>query len=150
MLATEAESLSRQLLVAHGLADWSFAFNRRKRALGLCLYDARRIELSRYFVIAHDQPAVRDTILHEIAHALAGRTAGHGPRWKAICCRIGATPERCAPAALMPDGDWRATCPHCGRHYSRHHRPRRHCNYSCRACGPVQGLIKFTRNIAEC
>ena len=36
---------------------------------------------------------VRDTILHEIAHALAGAKARHGPAWKAIAKRLGATPK---------------------------------------------------------
>jgi len=38
-----------------------------------------------------------DTILHEIAHALAGPAAKHGPAWKAIARRLGATPKSCAP-----------------------------------------------------
>ena len=40
---------------------------------------------------------VTDTILHEIAHALAGPGAGHGPAWKATASRLGATPKSCAP-----------------------------------------------------
>jgi len=39
---------------------------------------------------------VRDTILHEIAHAIAGHKAGHGWQWKAECRRIGANPNRTA------------------------------------------------------
>ena len=45
---------------------------------------------------------IRDTILHEIAHALAWTRHGertHGPRWKQICREIGAVP--CA--AAKPD-----------------------------------------------
>ena len=34
-----------------------------------------------------------DTILHEIAHAIAGANAGHGPVWKAVAKRIGAAPR---------------------------------------------------------
>ena len=34
-----------------------------------------------------------DTILHEIAHAIAGVEAGHGPAWKAVAQRLGATPR---------------------------------------------------------
>lgn len=40
---------------------------------------------------------VTDTILHEIAHALAGPAARHGPAWKSIARRLGATPKSCAP-----------------------------------------------------
>ena len=120
-----------------------FRFNRRKRALGMCWYQRKCIELSVHFVHANHEAAVRDTILHEIAHALAGQKAGHGIRWKAICLRIGATAERCDRTAIMPPGKWRAACPNCGKQYGRHRRPRRNCQYSCRGCGPEKGLIKF-------
>ena len=36
---------------------------------------------------------IRDTVLHEIAHALVGPEARHGPEWKAIAKRLGATPR---------------------------------------------------------
>ena len=70
-----AEQIAEHLMTRHGLMGrgWSFAFNRRKRSLGLCHYTARRIELSSHFVEMNDETQVRDTVLHEIAHALAGR-----------------------------------------------------------------------------
>ena len=45
-----AEVLARGLLAEHGLLEWHFGWNRRKRALGLCRYLERRIELSHHFV----------------------------------------------------------------------------------------------------
>lgn len=38
---------------------------------------------------------IRDTILHEIAHALVGPNHCHDLVWKAKCLEIGATPRRC-------------------------------------------------------
>ena len=77
-----ARHLAETLLAEHGLSTadppWTFRFNRRKRALGTCHYGPRRIELSSHFVVANDPDEVRDTVLHEIAHALAGPMAGHG------------------------------------------------------------------------
>lgn len=41
----------------------------------------------------------RQTSIHEAAHALANiihrKGCGHGPEWKAIMVRLGATPDRC-------------------------------------------------------
>src|SRR4051794_12385578 len=91
----EAERAARDLMLLFGLADWDFAWNWRKRALGLCRYRERRIELSRWFVKANGEEMVRETVLHEIAHALAGEKAGHGDRWKAMCVKVGCKPERC-------------------------------------------------------
>ena len=81
----DVERMGRELIEAHGLGEWGFGWNWRKRALGLCRYRERRIELSRHFVWANGEGIVRDTILHEIAHALGGERAGHGVRWKEMC-----------------------------------------------------------------
>lgn len=35
------------------------------------------------------------TVMHEIAHALAGSAAGHGPVWKRQMRALGQSPERC-------------------------------------------------------
>jgi len=141
----DAAQLARELLHQHGLERWRFAFNRRKRAMGLCRYEARRIELSIHFVAANDRAAVHDTLLHEIAHALAGREAGHGPRWRQICRRIGATPQRLGEAA-MPRGRWVAVCPGCGARYERHRRPPSGYQYACSQCGHKRGRLRFQRN----
>jgi len=139
----DAEKLARGLIAEHGLGGWSFKFNHGKRTLGLCHYDRKRIELSMYFVARNDESAVRDTVLHEIAHALAGPKAGHGPVWRAKCLKIGAVPHRLDRDAVMPKGYWRAQCPGCGERHSRFRRPLRSRTYICRACGPNKGKLKF-------
>lgn len=139
----DAQTIALDLLRHHGLAHWQFRFNRRKRTLGLCYYDLKRIELSLHFVLQNDEAAVRDTVLHEIAHALAGQAAAHGPRWQEMCVRIGARPERCDRTASMPAGRWRAVCPGCGKAFHRYKRPQRNARYACRSCGPERGMIRF-------
>ena len=145
-----ARHLAETLLTEHGLTTarpaWTFAFNRRRRALGICHFDDRRIELSSLFVTANDEAAVRDTLLHEIAHALAGPAAGHGPAWKKICVKIGATPERLDTQASMPRGVWRATCAGCGHEHHRHRRPPKGASYYCRSCGSERGALTFARH----
>lgn len=96
-----AERLARELMSQHGLAGWSFAWDRARRRFGTCSVERRRITLSAYLTHLNDEAHVRDTILHEIAHALAPGD-GHGARWKAACRRIGATPERCYREAADP------------------------------------------------
>jgi predicted SprT family Zn-dependent metalloprotease len=137
-----AKAIAVALMREHGLREWRFGFNRAKRTMGLCRHSERRIELSVYFVLANDAANVRDCILHEIAHAIAGARAGHGPKWRRICRRIGAIPERCGEAR-MPDGGWKATCPRCRREYTRHRRPKRHLIYSCSECGWDTGKLVF-------
>ncbi len=88
-----AETLARQELDRFPrLAAWSFGWNRRRRAHGLCRYDQRRIELSAPLTAREpDESLILNTIRHEIAHALAGPKAGHGPLWRRWAAQIGCT-----------------------------------------------------------
>jgi predicted SprT family Zn-dependent metalloprotease len=141
--ALAARELACGLLALHGLHDWSFAFNRSKTNMGLCRYGLRTIELSIHFVERNSEAAIRDTVLHEIAHALAGREAGHGPLWRAICLRIGARPDRLSFECDMPEGRWQATCGCCGMRHHRHRRPKRMVGWFCRRCGPKLGKLTW-------
>lgn len=85
----------RQLMDKHGLKDWSFQFSPAKSWLGQCQHNAQLIKLSIRHAFTLPVDDVTDTILHEIAHALAGHGVAHGPEWKAIAVRIGARPVRC-------------------------------------------------------
>ncbi len=136
--------LARQLMAQYGLNDWIFGFNRRKRDMGICYAPHRgrpgRIQLSIYYVHKNSEADIRDTILHEIAHALVGQPHGHDDVWKAKCIEIGANPTRCGKAE-MPVGNWRAICPGCQVKFHRHRRPKRLTGSYCRNCGPVKGQI---------
>ena len=89
-----ARKLAETLIDRH-LTGWSFEFDRSVRRFGCCKYNKRLITLSRDITSRNDVEHVRDTILHEIAHALVGPGEGHGPKWKRECVRIGATPKAC-------------------------------------------------------
>jgi predicted SprT family Zn-dependent metalloprotease len=133
-----ARSLALALMAEHGLFGWSFAFNNRKRGLGLCRYEPKVIELSRYYAARNPIEHIRDTILHEIAHALVGPGHGHDAVWRAKCLEVGAVPVRCGTAD-MPAGRWHATCGGCGSNFQRHRKPRRLTGWYCRDCGVFKG-----------
>ena len=88
-----AEALARHELDRFPqIAAWSFGWNRRRRAHGLCRYDRCRVELSAPLTAREpDVSLILNTIRHEIAHALAGPKAGHGPLWRRWATRIGCT-----------------------------------------------------------
>lgn len=123
---------------AHGLLDagWTFRFDRARRRFGVCRFGPRIISLSRTLVELNPETECRDTVLHEIAHALAGPSAGHGPKWKAMCLRVGADPRRCYDhtSVTEPDPRFAAECPACGHRIGFHRRPsrRRACASCCR------------------
>jgi len=137
--------LARELLTVHGLDDWFFAFNRSKLNMGLCRYGPMSIELSIYFTERNSSATIRDTLLHEIAHALVGPGHGHDAAWKQACVRIGARPERQSFEAEMPLGRWQARCGSCGRLHDRHRKPKWMRGWSCCHCGPERGRLEWTR-----
>jgi predicted SprT family Zn-dependent metalloprotease len=141
--ARRVAAQARRLMDAHGLHNWSFAYNRRKRSLGVCQFRRRRIELSIHLLEHNPAAEVRDTILHEIAHALVGPGHGHDRVWKEMCRKVGARPERIAHEAHMPPGRWQAGCGACGKVYHRHRRPPRLDGWYCRGCGRKRGSLRW-------
>ena len=88
------------------------------------------ISLSRILTYQNDEDQVRDTILHEIAHALAGHKAGHGYMWKAMARKVGANPNRCYDTATVvadhhQQSPYVDVCRHCGFERPRYKRPAR-------------------------
>ncbi len=122
MDACQAHALARRLMNTHGLDDWSVVLDNAKRRLGVCRERRKEIGLSRHFVELNNESAVTNTILHEIAHALAGNEAGHGPKWRKVAQQIGADPVRCTDATqiVTPSPKWIGRCELCGFAAERH------------------------------
>lgn len=133
MTLGDARALAASLLEAHGLSGWSFAFDRARKRLGSCQPHHRRITLSAPLTRLNDPDVVRDTLLHEIAHALTPGD-GHGAHWRATCLRIGARPERCAAPGevVLPPAPYALVCDRCGMRYPRYRRSR--LRYACGRC----------------
>ena len=91
----DARRLAHDLMHQHGLVGWLFAFDRARRRFGSCQFRSKRITLSRPLTLLNSEDQVRDTILHEIAHAPARLAMGTAANWKAACKRLGAKPKRC-------------------------------------------------------
>lgn len=108
----DAEILTNLYLDQFGLSSkgWTFAWNRRKRAFGTCFYSKKQIQLSRILTFAETEEGVKQTILHEIAHAFTPG-AKHGPEWKRVAEQIGVRDTSgygeftCAPEA-RPKYTW--------------------------------------------
>lgn len=99
MNKTEAVQLAKKLAAKHGFGHLEITTSRTKRALGRCFFKYGkpiRIDLSAHWISHLDEPEIRDTILHEIAHAIAGHKAGHGADWKRAAIAVGANPSRTA------------------------------------------------------
>jgi predicted SprT family Zn-dependent metalloprotease len=139
-------------MLQHGLDGWAFGFGRGKRTLGTTRVRAGAavgtIRLSRHLVASGPDGRVRDTLLHEIAHAVAyrrhGRTAmNHGPLWRAIAREVGAEPSATCRGAPVAPPTHVLVCRACGARVGLYRTPKHPAAaYRHKGCG---GRFRFER-----
>jgi len=139
----ETEALGKQLIKKHQSesaldADWQFGFDLAPARGGICRYTEKLITLSVTFCLKASRQEITDTILHEIAHAIAGHRHGHNRTWKAIAQRIGCTGERCHEIKHTVPG-WRGQCD-CSNQWTRQRLSRQARWFVCRSC---KGQIRW-------
>jgi predicted SprT family Zn-dependent metalloprotease len=90
-----AVALTLNLLGEHRLLEqgWRVKLARGSGRLGSCYYNKKLIKLARHHVLNGTEAEIIDTIRHEVAHALAGPLAKHGPEWKRWAIRLGCRPR---------------------------------------------------------
>lgn len=132
-----ATRIAEALIRAHldprfGEGVWTFGFDRATRRAGLCNFTDRRITISRYLTAKSDDDETTQILLHEIAHALAGPRAGHGPSWKQIAAELGYRGGRTHTGEIAHErAPWRGECP-AGHEHFRFRTPTR--EMSCGMC----------------
>lgn len=130
----EIERDARALIAAHLDDAWTFGWDRAVKRAGACHHGRARITLSRpLFSIEANRPHARSVILHEIAHAVAGVAAGHGPAWRRTARALGVDPSRCHDLELPPLAVV-GSCG-CGAPHQRTRLPGRGVRHRCRTCG---------------
>jgi predicted SprT family Zn-dependent metalloprotease len=125
---TWAEALIR----LHLDPSWTFAFDHARTRAGLCQYDRKRISVSKLLAERYEDDEIHQVLLHEVAHAMAGPRAGHGPRWKSVATQLGYEGTRLHQGETATElAPWVGTCPAGHRHY-RYRKPTR--ALSCAKC----------------
>jgi hypothetical protein len=104
---------------------WVFAFDNAKTRAGQCDFARRRITVSRYLAAKFSDDDVDQVLLHEIAHALSGARAGHGPVWRRTARALGYTGSRLHDGPIASElAPWVGLCP-AGHEHFRYRRPTR-------------------------
>ena len=120
-----------QAMQDHGLSDWRFKFDHSTRRAGCCNYHDRVLSISLELARTGSDDDIKDTLLHEIAHALVGKEHHHDAVWRAKAKEIGGSGERTHRLELAPPR-YRVRCEnHCWTH-TAHRKTRR---LVCRTCG---------------
>ena len=99
----EAAKYAKEKMLEHGLNQWHLRFvsgGNSYRFLGKCDYKNHTLFINSHHVNIHPTEEVRNTILHEIAHALCPGCA-HNDTWKEKAREIGCdNTSECATYSL--------------------------------------------------
>ena len=136
------KDLAHDLMNNFDLKNWWFEFSNTSSAIGDCYGSEKRIRFSKkYKDLTYRE--IKDTILHEIAHALDYERHGsssHGQRWKNIAIEVGAKPKASKHISVAPKKKWTSYCEKCGKDTGQMDRRGR---YKHKNCG---GKILFRKN----
>lgn len=142
MTEDDVRNLAREELDGYCLPHWNFRFNKSKVNSGLCDYSTKTIYLSKCYLPHMSPEEIRQTLLHEIAHALTP-WAKHGRKWKLACEYLGIPPNVTGSIPRLP-GKYSAKCS-CGNVWNRY-------NSKCtdpnnkKMCGVCFDYLIFTKD----
>jgi predicted SprT family Zn-dependent metalloprotease len=134
--------LARNIMDTYGLSEWDFKFCNGKQLHGKANLTQKIISISKIHAqYEQNNKAIKDTILHEIAHALDYNTRGfsnHDVQWKKIARMIGCVPSsRGYGISTLPFSSkelckFIGTCPNCSKIYYRNRRKKVACGICCK------------------
>lgn len=87
-----AIKMALELMKKHRVGSWNLMIDHDKNFAGYTIHKAKEIGLSQVFLKMNTPKEVKDTVLHEIAHALCPEGEDHGPLWKETAKKLGARP----------------------------------------------------------
>jgi len=92
--------MAEDLMSVHNLVGWKCVVGSAKNILGKCIPSRKTIRLSKHLLNNSPLKTIKNTILHEIAHAL---TPGqkHNDTWKQKAIQIGCDGKRCSKAEIF-------------------------------------------------
>ena len=100
----EVVALARRMFPSYSYAPMpTVEFYEKGRSAGKC-WGYSRIAYNSHVFAQRSDKENNDTIIHEIAHAVANFTglgSGHNPGWKRICRALGGNGERCYQSATI-------------------------------------------------
>jgi predicted SprT family Zn-dependent metalloprotease len=129
--------LAMDLIRQNELHEWRFRFDHSTRRAGCCNFHDKLISISFELARNASDKDIRDTVLHEIAHALVGKQHNHDAVWKAKAREIGCSGER-THRLVFSLPRYHVTCENrCWKHTAE----RRQRRLVCRTCG---GKLVYT------
>ncbi len=82
--------ICKQLLIDHGILDYTVGIINSRYVNGQCNSISKKVSLNIDLILYQNEAKIRNTILHEIAHALTPG-AGHRFKWQEKAKELGVT-----------------------------------------------------------
>ena len=119
MNLNDAEIIAKELMQKH-CPEYSFSWDNAKRRFGSCNIKHKRITLSKDLVSLNNVEEVKNTILHEIAHALRPK-CHHDYIWRLTAISLGCDGGRVYDnnKVITPEKKCVYQCPSCHREIKR-------------------------------
>lgn len=131
---TDWVGYAQSLLTEVGLSRWSVEISRGRRTIGLCSYADRTIYLSKHHIDNDSYDDVKDTVIHEVAHAL-NPADGHGSKWKNTAISLGGSGEQYHAHGKSYPSKWSTMC--INGHEPKIFRWNQDTIYNCKCGSPV-------------
>jgi predicted SprT family Zn-dependent metalloprotease len=142
--------LAHQKLSEHGLINWTFKFDKSVRRFGSCKWHKTQITISSHLASINTEARCLNTLLHEIAHALAGAIHNHDKQWESIAKKIGCDGDRCYTSSntMVIQPVYQAICSHCRANVGQYFRRRKLFHKVCHV-KPGQGALIYIKLIEK-
>tara|TARA_R110000868_G_scaffold105774_1_gene290337 strand:- start:5234 stop:5752 length:519 start_codon:yes stop_codon:yes gene_type:complete len=134
---------------------YTFKWDNAKRRSGRISYTTKVISLSKSKVkvnLHQVDTVIKNTILHEIAHAFSfkiyGREGrGHGNKWQSIAKQIGCSGDRCTSGYEESKSKYTLHCTTCDKKSTMHRKSKY--SHSCGVCSPKVYNKKYELKIIQ-
>ncbi len=122
MEISQAIKMGEELLEKYDLEGWIIKMDGSKRRFGQCRSWEKTISLSKTLVELNSEERVKNTLLHEIAHALTKEERGHGREWRKMALFLGIKPKATYSYdnTITPETPFTYICQKCGFEYGRY------------------------------
>lgn len=132
-------------------SEWSFKVSGRLTDVaGTANYFDKVLEFSKKYIEFYDEEEVRDTIIHEIAHAMT-KGHNHDEVWRNLCLRLGGSGEEFYDDVddefLKSRYKYVLYCSHCKR-YGRAYQRKRKEEWACKRCCVKYNQGKYSDDFA--
>ncbi len=112
----QALLLGAEMLIEHGLGDWTVGLHNKRKVLADCNNNRKTIRYSKNFIKVAEKDQFQGVTLHEIAHALVGAGHGHDRVFKRKVLEISPNAEYSHANVENPvhTHKYNLVCPECG------------------------------------